>query len=166
MKWLTLWGLALAPLTACGQERTSFFVELLGNGGLYSVNVEQMLTPRTAARVGAAHWKAVNFFDGGASWTYTTVPVLATAFAGRRPHRLEVGAGILAGRGRLKDDAGLESYDRKTIFDLTAALGYRYERPSGGIQFRATLTPFLPLLGDYPSDNLFLSAGLSLGYAF
>ena len=53
----------------------------------------------------------------------------------------------------------------ETIFALTGTAGYRYQKPSGGIIFRAGLTPFVNI-GDaeYPDFNI--SAGGSVGYAF
>lgn len=148
--------------------RTSVYLEVLGNGGLYSVNVERLVSSRFAARAGFATWTSDDLFGAGKQ-TLVTVPVLGSFLVGRGSSKLEVGAGLLLGRGRFESAFGAGNNSSRTILDLTGVAGYRYQRPAGGVLFRIGLTPFLALTGGenaYPDSGLFLSGGASVGYSF
>src|SRR5688500_7028541 len=70
------------------------YVELLGNGGLYSVNCERALTPALNVRVGAGAWSAESFW-GGAETKIRTFPMMLQMVRGGGAHHLEAGIGVL-----------------------------------------------------------------------
>lgn len=148
---------ALAARPAAAQERapgaepmarTSGYVELLGNGLFYTVNLDHRFTERVAGRVGLAAF-------GGAA-----VPVMASYLAGDGNHHLEAGAGALF--VYIPDttdvDAELEDIEGTAVLG-TATLGYRYQPRGGGFVFRAGFTPIFGAGGVLPW------AGISFGFA-
>ncbi len=142
--------------------KNAVYLEVLGNGGAYSLNYERAFSPKFLLRVGFASWSSSAPFGGDES--ITTIPVMINSLFGTGNHKFEGGLGfLLGGEKHSGNEAWPESSD--TIFALTGVAGYRYQKPSGGIIFRAGLTPFLNL-GDseYPDFNF--SAGGSIGYAF
>ena len=148
--------------------RNAIFLELFGNGGLYSLNYDRLITDNVSARLGFASWTASDFLGEGET-SLTTVAGMANYFVGRSRHRLEFGAGLLAGRRTDVIEFGTIIRERATVLDLTGAIAYRYQKPTRGLLFRASLTPFFSLQGDadaYPDDGLFLSGGISIGYSF
>ncbi|MGH7481271.1 MAG: hypothetical protein ACRELV_03890 [Longimicrobiales bacterium] len=156
----------LVPAAAGAQDasvtaRNAVYVELLGNGLLYSMNYERRFTERTAGRVGAMFVAGED--EEGSDAAALFLPIMANFLFGDGNHHFEAGAGlglvlssaeeVDVGVGGDDDDFGAGAYG-------TGTLGYRYQRPGGGIVFRAGLTPvfgpeaFLPWLG------------VSIGYGF
>ncbi|HUG36679.1 MAG TPA: hypothetical protein VML54_07000 [Candidatus Limnocylindrales bacterium] len=147
----------------------SIYLEVLGNGGLYSVNFERKVSDRIALRAGLASWSASSFFTDEER-SLTVLPLLASYLQGSGNHRAEVGAGFLVGRQTI-EAAFSNASESSTIVNLTGALGYRYQRPHGGLVFRAGFTPFYSLSPSdedtaYPDKGFFPSVGVSFGYAF
>lgn len=170
---LLLWSLcANAQTPPTPLAKTSLYLEVLGNGGLYSVNVERLLSAQLGARVGFATWtifEACEHTFAECEESFVTFPLLGNVLFGRGSSRLEVGAGLLLVRRRFESVPGAVSDRSRTILDVTGVVGYRYQRPTGGLLFRIGLTPFLALSGGedaYPDSGLFLSGGASLGYTF
>jgi hypothetical protein len=149
--------------------RNSVYLELLGNGGPYSVNFERRVSERIALRAGFASWSGISIFP---ERSLTAFPVLASFLPGSRDHRAEVGAGVLVGRQTVRHGGFFGStYESSTVVNLTATLGYRYQRPAGRFVFRAGFTPFYSLsprdeARAYPDKGLSPSVGVSFGYAF
>lgn len=149
---------APASIPAQQPARNGAYLELLGNGGLYSLNYERLLAPALGGRVGIMTFGGEG--EEGDRVRIILAPVMANYLAGGGPHRLEVGAGpvIAYAAGTIReDDIGEVS---GIGVAATATLGYRYHPPAGGFIFRAGLTPILSSAGLSPS------VGLSLGYAF
>lgn len=180
--WMVIWIPSAAPAqspTSSGASvatqpqsvptaRTSVHLEVLGNGGLYSINVERLLSDRLSARVGFGSWSSDDLFGAGEQ-SIIAFPVMASGLFGQGSSKLEVGAGFLLGRASFTSAFGEESDRSQAIVNLTTVVGYRYQRPAGGFLFRAGLTPMLALGGGdhpYPESGLFLSAGTSFGYSF
>lgn len=155
--------MALAPSTTHAQAaRNAAYVELGGNGFLYTLNYERFFTPKLSARGGLMTFSVSDTDQGtDVSATINVVPLTATYFLGTT-HRLEVGAGPMLFRltGEA-DPPGVASVSAGGVtLGATSTLGYRYQSPTGGILFRLGITPFM-LGGD-----LSVWGGLSLGYAF
>lgn len=150
------------------RARNSVYLELLGNGGMYSVNFEREILPRLGLRVGAATWSNDGdyIFESTNTRTLTTFPLMLNYSVGRGSNRLEVGGGLLLGQSRRTE------WDEETssgIRTLTGTIGYRYQPERGGFLFRAGLVPFYSLNSDeeaYPDAGFFPSLGVSGGYAF
>lgn len=148
--------------------KTSVYLEILGNGGVYSLNVERKLGSNFYGRVGVGSWTSENFLDFGES-SFVTFPVMGNMLFGNGSNKLEIGAGFLFGSHSFESAFGEENDRKNTIFSLTGVAGYRYHHPAGGFMARVGLTPFLDLTGDenaYPDTGLFLSGGVSVGYSF
>ena len=144
------------------------YLELGGNGGLYSLNYERFLSPDFSIRAGFASYSGESWW-GDEETSVTTFPLLGNYFYGNGSNRLELGAGILLGSKKVKSGWGEEMNRSSTIFDLTAVVGYRYQKPAGGFIFRAGFTPFYALSGGedaYPDEGFTPSGGISFGYAF
>ena len=143
--------------------RNAVFFELLGNGGLYSFNYERMLREDLGLRVGYASWSSPLFFQGDPPDRYTALPVTVSWLLGESERKLELGGGVLFGRGSSSN--GAEEFSFRTV---TAIIGYR-SQPSHGYLFRAGLTPFYSSDEEdkaYPQPGFTLSGGVSFGYRF
>ncbi len=94
-------------------------------------------------------------------------PVMGNYFIGTGNNKFELGGGFLLGSKEVIPSMGERS--KSSVFSLTSVIGYRYQKPEGGFLFRVGATPFLALSGGedaYPDEGLFLSGGVSFGYAF
>lgn len=144
----------------------TIFLELLGNGGLYSINADYRFREDGSIRLGFVNWNAGGFF--GNSESLTAFPLLANYLYGSGNSWLELGAGILYGHYQEKSSIGntMNDYNFTT---LTGSISYRYQRPNGGFFFKAGLTPLYPLGPEgkrYPTDGPMPWVGVSLGYSF
>jgi hypothetical protein len=162
----------IAALFVCGaghaqaqppeEARNAVYLELLGNGGLFSLNYEREVADGVLARAGFGSWSFTSLWTG-AETTVTTVPLTIAFVRGRGEHRLELGGGMTFGRSR-------ETFFGSSNFvSLTGLVGYRYEQPGRGYLFRAGATPFYGLGGEdvaYPDRGFFPSIGVSFGYGF
>jgi hypothetical protein len=147
--------------------RNNVFVEFVGNGGVFSINYERLVTERFGMRVGFGAWKSGDLVAGG-NKSIITVPVLGNMLIGARSNKLEVGAGFLFGNQKFSSSF-LRNNNTSGIFDLIGVIGYRYQPASNGLMFRVGATPFYALKSGndtYPADGFLLSAGLSIGYSF
>ena len=153
-------GSAAAPDTAAGPRVASntFFVELGGNAVAYSLNYERFFTPKIGIRVGGMYLQADD--DAGTRVGVGLFPIMATYLLGSGNSHFETGAGIgIATAGVSDSDFGEGDWNGSTVYG-TATFGYRYQKPEGGVIFRAGFTPILV------SGNLIPMAGVSVGYAF
>jgi hypothetical protein len=158
----------LAQAGAAQSARNAVYLELLGNGGLYSVNFERILNDTLALRVGFATWNSpAIFYDGTPPDRFTTVPVTVSYLLGGGERKLELGGGVTFGRetrDRFSSDKKSSSFS-----NLTGVIGYRSQPPGRGYLFRAGVTPFYSFdQGEdaYPDPGFTLSAGVSFGYRF
>ncbi len=162
-----LWLFIFSFITSNAQEeyvKNAVYLELAGNGGLYSVNYERAFSPKFMLRAGFASWSSTELFGES---TITTIPVMVNTLFGTGNHRIEGGLGLVLGTEKYKGDGSFFGGDnsKDNILPLTGTAGYRYQKSFGGLIFRAGLTPFLNLKdSEYPDFNF--SAGASVGYAF
>jgi len=160
---LAITAMPLAAQDAPPAAKTAVYLESLGNGGLYSVNVDRRLSSAIGIRIGIASWSANDWWSDEKT-RMLTVPAqvyFLTSPAGA--HHFEAGGGIVIGHRHSPVVSGAFS-------SLTATIGYRLQRSSRGFVFRAGFTPFLSLNGSedlaYPDKGFFPSIGLSFGRAF
>lgn len=149
--------------------RTLAYLEVIGAGGLYSLNVERLTSPTTVLRVGATAWSLTNV-DGVSSHQNALIGSVAklidlSPFVGRDNRWAEVGLGVVAGSN------SHEQYGERREGALVAALGtvgLRYQNPDGGFMYRVTFTPFYAFASssDLPEKGLFPSIGGSVGWLF
>jgi len=152
-------GTAAAQDTAAPGPRVAsntFFVELGGNALAYSLNGEHFFTPQLGIRVGGMYLRVDD--SEGENANVLLVPVMATYLLGEGNSHFEIGAGAGFGTAGVEDvDLG---NDRASTVYGTATFGYRYQKPAGGVIFRAGFTPIVA------SGSVIPWAGLSVGYAF
>jgi hypothetical protein len=139
------------------------YVEVLGNGGLYSVNYERRVSETWGLRAGVATW----FNDG----TYIdtrmlTVPLMVSRLVGSGKGRLELAGGLLTGARFSEQDTQMWNSE---ILSLTGTVGYRFQPRSRGMLLRAGITPFYSLNDRddaYPDTGFLVTLGVSAGYTF
>lgn len=144
---------------AVAQARNAVYGELGGSGIVPTVNYERRMTENWYGRAGLS--LVVGYTEED---TDTSFVVPLTASWVSRPesnHHLEAGGGVVFAFGDEQDFYDLGDDDEPlSSFFVTGLVGYRYQRPAGGFQFRAVFTPvagggdFLPW------------AGVSFGYAW
>ena len=160
--------LIVAATPANGQDAApsrrdnAVYLELLGSGGLYSVNYERALAPALRMRVGVGTWTAESFW-GDSDTRMRTFPVMLHAVPGGGAHHLEAAIGALMGhRGREVGESG-------AFVSALGLVGYRYEPPHRRFVLRVGFTPFYGF-GDssiaYPEEGFLPSLGLSFGARF
>ena len=143
--------------------KNSLYFELLGSGGLYSINYERKVSSNLYGRVGMTTFNMTDFLgETDPRDRITAFPVMLTYLLGNgKSHHFEIAGGMLAG---LKSETGVNY----KIIDLVAFIGYRYQPPAKGMVFRIGLSPFFSLDNDadYPDKGFTPSAGISWGYHF
>jgi hypothetical protein len=82
--------------------------------------------------------KLMQFGEG----TYFGVPVSYNWLLGKKSHHLELGLGITGLYAQPSHSATTTNF----YTYLTPKIGYRYQRPTGGLFFKATATPMIDLL--------------------
>jgi hypothetical protein len=165
---LSLCCLALAPLAvrADTEERTArntLYVELAGNAGIYSLNYERFFFDDLSFRLGGSYM-SVGDSAGSVSGSAAMMVIPATvSYLGLRSgnHALELGAGVTyVNFSASVSSASLDAFGSASGVVGTAIIGYRYAPMSGGINFRAALTPLF-------GNGTFLPwFGLAIGYGF
>ena len=162
--------LVVAATTVYGQDAAppardnALYFELLGNGGLYSVNYERRLMPAFRVRIGGASWTAESFW-GDAETRIRTFPLMLHVVPGGGAHHLEAAIGLLPGHRDRNGNVG----ESGTFVSLIGLIGYRYEPPGRRFVFRTGVTPFYGF-GDsaiaYPDEGFLPSLGFSFGARF
>jgi|TARA_B100000959_G_C14843901_1_gene567229 hypothetical protein len=140
------------------QANTVYF-ELFGNGLLYSVNYDRMITDNISVRAGYGGL-SVSSASTMEDVKITMMPVLGNYLMGGGNHKLEIGAGIVLVSVDYSDN--IEDVDFSLGADgsiPTGNLGYRYQKPEGGLFFKASLCPFF-------ADEMVTSFGLGIGWSF
>ncbi len=169
--------IATLSCTAVAQSptsRNSIYVELLGNGLLYSANYDHLFTEAIGMRVGVGYFPYHEVRLGA-------FPLMGYYLIGSGRHKFEVGLGICVilqreGQGFAWMSAPDDEVRGNTVLG-TATLGYRYQPADGGFVFRAGVTPFFgnfrreisPLYYVDEYENVFklqMWGGISLGYGF
>lgn len=137
----------------------SAYVELLGSGGMYSVNYDRLLTNWAGARIGFSYFNPRD--PGFTNESVMTIPVMLNVFVGDGNSRFEFGAGILylSVSGNYEFLSSGSTLDASAIW-ITTAIGYRYQPTDGGFLFRVNFTPI------FGAGHVMPFAGISAGVAF
>ena len=138
--------------------RNSVYIELLGNGGLYSLNYDRKITNNVSARVGLMAFGGES--TDGDRIGLSLVPLMANYLVGKHNHRLELGGGpvVAYAAGNIKEHGIGEFSDFGLVG--TATFGYRYQPLQGGFNFRLGFTPL------FSASSVAPSFGVSFGYGF
>ncbi len=139
-------------------SKNSIFIEVFGNGGLYSINYERNLNSNLYGRFGFGRWASTDL--SGFESKLTTFPVLITYITDHEKHHFEIGGGFLF--GSIKEELSESEF----IFDFSSFLGYRFQKTDKGFLFRIGLTPLISLNETNYPDEIMLSGGISFGYHF
>lgn len=154
---------ALAAAVPCaaqsdaGVRRNSIYLESLGNGGLFSINYERLLSDHLGLRLGFGSWEAGDFLGFYGGGRVTTVPIMLNSLHGTGRRRFELGGGVVVGSN------GSTSFQT-----LTGTVGLRWHSGRSWL-IRAGITPFYGLndkSSSYPDKGFLTSVGISLGYRF
>lgn len=145
-------------------KKSTVFVELAGNGGLYSINYDHIVLGRPswklAGRIGAMYYREkLNYLENNYSQK-VAVPVELSYLRGKENHYLELGLGITPWHENYKDFH--ESQINQVDLLPYTRLGYRYQKRDGGIFFKAGLTPMVKLKNN--QNQNFPWGGLAIGY--
>ncbi|MES2733026.1 MAG: hypothetical protein V4714_14855 [Bacteroidota bacterium] len=144
-------------------KRNAFYVEAMGKGPYYSVNYDRIIRVRTkwsySFRVG------VSLVADG--WS---VPLGIHAFTTPGNHHLELGLGVTPYVDHYRTFLSKNDRSDKYLY-VVPSVGYRYQKPEGGLFFTAGLAPYIFL--DPPSTDVFdvtpsykLWAGVAVGFSF
>ena len=163
-------------------EKNTVYAEAFGQGFCWSLNYDRLFN--TEKRIMNSYTagivyvpQSIQFGDG----TYYGIPLSYNWLIGKKSHHLELGVGLTS---LLVNPNSSVKSDFYTY--LTPKIGYRFQRPQGGLFFKATATPMIDLLSvntyksgsnksrsfstlsnvvglDYPA---FPWPGLSIGYTF
>ena len=163
-RMLTAASLTLILSSGFAQNNT-IYLELLGNGLLYSLNYDRMVTDNISVRAGYGGLTVSNStVSSGVIVTedikITLIPVLANYLRGEGNHKLEMGGGIVL--VSVDYSGNVADVDFSLAADgaiPTGNLGYRYQKSEGGFFFKASLCPFF-------AETMVTSVGLGFGYSF
>lgn len=158
--------------------RNAIFFEGGGNAGRFAISYGRIFHQKERFKLSGS----VGFFmwpdkiDSSPTSTNSTswlpwVPLEISGFWGKSKHHLEIGAGITPYLESIiqLDPNSLEVSEKITFASLIPIrIGYRYQKPEGGIFFRVGYTPFLALyFGETGSSQFYpIFAGISLGKSF
>lgn len=139
-------------------ERNTIYAEAFGQGFCWSLNYDRLFNTEkrfmnslTAGLVYVP--QNMGFGDG----IYYGIPVSYNWLLGKKSHHLELGIGLTSLLVNPNSNKNSSFY----VY-LTPKIGYRFQRPQGGLFFRATLTPMLDLLSVSTSK---LGNGKQRGYS-
>jgi hypothetical protein len=165
--------------------KNTVYVEAAGNGGIYSVNYDRLVTRNISVRAGVSYYKT-RFLDASSIYTsiYSiTIPLSASYlfnFAGT-PSNIELGIGSTIFITTILDEgidnvSGANVSLSRTGYSAMCIpiIGYRLQPQLGGFNFRAIITPFIPITKSTvePRNSVFsvfsgrFYWGLSFGYTF
>ena len=140
---------------ANAQAKNAFYVELLGNGLLFSANYDFRFSETTSwgGRAGIGYIGVSDGDDGGG---IVTIPVMVNNLLGKDGKYFEVGAGFtyVAGTGELGDEE---------LSDVVGTLSFKYRRQpvDGGFMWHVGITPVF-------TENVFYPFwfGVGIGYSW
>lgn len=132
-------------------KKNTIYLELGGNAALYSFNYDRLLANNISARAGIGIFSIED--DLGISVDITAVPVTVNYIVGKDRNNFELGLGILYVSGNL--DIGTVSSSGVLG---TAVLGYRHQKPEGGVFYKASVTPI------FGQGEFLFWVGAGIGY--
>lgn len=145
--------------------KTAIFIELGGNAGLYSLNIDRIYFYKEKIKISARVGCAINMN----SIYYEPIIVLENNFIlFKNPHHLELGLGGTLQRRFNEKPNQPDFYQWENILFSVWRCGYRYQKQDDGLFFRGAITPIImskDALGFHP-DYFQLWAGFSIGMSF
>ena len=122
-------------------KKNAVYLELLGQGLLYSVNYDRILLVGNklalSGRVGLSYYPDTGFFDTNT----IAIPIEFNLLVGKGLTYFEFGLG-----GTYMQGLDKSSFSKSLLASLR--LGYRYQKDDGGLMCRIGFTPLLPIILD------------------
>lgn len=137
------------------QSTNTVFVELLGNGLIFSANYDMRFNKDEGNGLGAR--LGVGYIGGGdAGGTVITVPAMVNYLLGKDGKYLEIGGGVTYVAGSADFGDGFED----TVIG-TLSIQYRRQPVDGGFMWKIGLTPII-------ASGAFIPywPGVSIGYCW
>lgn len=142
----------LAAQDSLSYSKNNLYLELLGNGGIGSVNFERLIERNAYFRIGGAVWPASSCSGFNFNrLTYILITGMGILVIIHKNSYLEIGA--CATIPVYQEHYGAELF-------ITGVLGYRLQPNNAGFFLRITG------LAMYVEHQFYLWPGLSLGYNF
>jgi hypothetical protein len=149
--------------------RSSNFIELFGNGGLYSLNIDYIYyykeKVKSSVRGGVMVYPNGYYIEQGY--------VLENNFIFLpNPHHLEIGPGLTLQRKFNQSCTDSLKFQWESVWFGMLRVGYRYQKQDDGLFFRFGLTPIFYRKTDCGTDSPILDggnwfwAGASIGLSF
>jgi hypothetical protein len=156
---------------AARTAHNSIFVELAGNGGIYTVNYDRVINEHFSVRAGLGYMAlgaSATASNGNgttttasASVSMLAIPILANFLLGNQNHKLELGGGVTLFK-MTGTSSTFEGVASGSAFGPVGTLvaGYRYVPSDGGFTFRIGFTPLVS------TESFMPWGGISFGYLF
>jgi hypothetical protein len=135
------------------QRSPALYLEILGNGGLYSFNYENNFGKKWNYRVGVLY-----------QWGPSTGPGLVPEvfyLIGRR-QKIEIGAGISIRYLKDRDDS-FSNYDQDFFIYNTLRLGYRMSKNNSKLLLKVSVLMFATIYDPSETWSIYPSIGLAIG---
>ncbi len=129
------------------------FFELIGNGGIYSINYDRLMSNSTSVRLGFSYVPSSNGIYS------ITFPIMLNDLEGQNNSKLELGVGAMFFHVSQWWFPFLDANVSSGIF-ICGTIGYRYQKKEGGSFFRIGFTPY------YGYGFFFPCIGISIGKTF
>jgi hypothetical protein len=137
-------------------KKNNFYLEIGGNGGVFSVNYERETVKNLNVRIGFSEFPEGGSSNSGSHMDYNPLVLLMVdymfRFSNESSHCIEVGFGGVTNLGEFTASGGIGP---------EVSVGYRYSPIDGGIMFQIAVTPFFST-----NDGMFPWAGICIGYKF
>lgn len=150
--------------------KNAVFIELGGNGGLFSLNFDRLLLRKN--RVNLSGRIGVSAFPQGPGFDYTFILEPNFYYSLNSKHHLETGFGT-SWFNALSYDEQTEKWSRNQEYIFMPRLGYRFQDIlNDGFFFRAGFTPIIKRIyigeppNDYNGNGFIFWGGLGFGYSF
>ena len=141
-------------------SRNTVYVELLGSGGIYSVNFDRILIPsdtfNVAGRIGLTYLPVIEEFNDHPTIGF---PFEISFLFGEKNGKLELGIG--ATYFYAFEELKNSSY---TIF--VPRIGYRLQKDQGGLFIKTGFTPWIPVFAGSVNPGIVPMIGFALGHTF
>lgn len=160
-------------------KNNTFYTEILGiSGSVFSFNYDRILTKDNNFFLDLT--MGVGYLPSIKDWNPVYgIPVSLNISSGHNYHHFEFGIGLTYNSGNVQNQKITESfggsinsnitYESLRAFWCSIRLGYKYQKPTGGLFFRVGFTPFIKLktYSTYETNDIILPLiGLGIGYTF
>ena len=157
--------------------KNSVYLELLGNSNSYGLNFSRVIHQKGAFKLAPSLGFSLIYRERSQPMSSFISPSLSgeiNALWGRSKGHLELGMGLVTHREiQFVIDESFPNNIREEPFwgtRITPRIGYRYQKPNGGIFFRAAYTPWIEFDGFEGTEEkvrfIPLGLGISLGWSF